>query len=72
MDKHNRLVEASFLITFFFVYFYYFEANYFTTLKWVLSYIDINQPQGYMYSPPEACGSFLMGVTGCEGICVLF
>ena len=27
------------------------EANYFTTLQWVLSYIDMNQPWGYMYSP---------------------
>ena len=36
---------------FFFIYFYQLEANYFTILKWVLSYIDMNQPWIYMYSP---------------------
>ena len=32
------------------------EANYFTTLQWVLSYTDMNQPWSYMYShldPPS-------------------
>ena len=29
---------------FFFIYFYQLEANYLTTLQWVLSYIDMNQP----------------------------
>ena len=36
---------------FFFIYFYELEANYFTILQWVLSYIDMNQPWSYMYSP---------------------
>ena len=38
-------------IHFFFIYFYQLEANYFTILQWVLSYIDMNQPWIYMYSP---------------------
>ena len=52
---------------FFFIYFYQLEANYFTILQWVLSYIDMNQPWIYMYSPsqsplpppslPDPCGS---------------
>ena len=33
----------------FFLYFYQLEANYFTILQWVLSYIDMNQPWIYMY-----------------------
>ena len=39
---------------FFFIYFYWLEANYFTTLEWVLSYIDMNQPWSYMYSPSRS------------------
>ena len=39
---------------FFFIYFYQLEANYFTTLQWVLSYIDMNQPWSYMYSPSQS------------------
>ena len=35
---------------FFSIYFYQLEANYFTILQWVLSYIDMNQPWSYMYS----------------------
>ena len=30
------------------------EANYFTILEWVLSYIDMNQPWIYMYSPSRS------------------
>ena len=30
------------------------EANYFTILQWFLSYIDMNQPQIYMYSPSRS------------------
>ena len=37
------------LMSFFF--FNLLEANHFTTLQWVLSYIDMNQPWSYMYSP---------------------
>ena len=39
------------LISFLFIlfYFYWLEANYFTTFPWVLSYIDMNQPWSYMY-----------------------
>ena len=36
---------------FFFIYFYQLKANYFTTFQCVLSYIDMNQPWSYMYSP---------------------
>ena len=57
-----------FFVDFFlFIYFYYLEANYFTTFQWVLSYIDMNQPWSYMYSssqsplpppsPPDSSGS---------------
>ena len=42
------------LFFFFFIYFYYLEANYFTTLQWVLSYIDMNQPWSYKYSPSRS------------------
>ena len=36
---------------FFFIYFYYLEDNHFTVLQWALSYIDMNEPWIYMYSP---------------------
>ena len=39
---------------FFSIYFYQLEANYFTILQWFLSYIDINQPWIYMYSPSRS------------------
>ena len=39
---------------FFFIYFYQLEANYFTILQWFLSYIDMNQPWIYMYSPSRS------------------
>ena len=38
-------------IYFFFIYFYWLEANYFTILWWFLPYIDLNQPCIYMCSP---------------------
>ena len=38
------------MIFYLFIYFYQLEANYFTILQWVLSYIDMNQPWIYMYS----------------------
>ena len=40
--------------SFFFFVFYQLEANYFTILQWVLSYIDMNQPQIYMYFPSRS------------------
>ena len=43
-----------FFFFFLFMYFYQLEANYFTTLQWVLSYIDMNQPWIYMYSPSQS------------------
>ena len=43
-----------FIFLFFFIYFYQLEANYFTILQWVLSYIDMNQPWIYMYSPSQS------------------
>ena len=37
------------------LFFYYqLEANYFTILQWLLSYIDKNQPWFYMYSPSRS------------------
>ena len=39
---------------FFSIYFYQLEANYFTILQWFLSYIDMNQPWIYMYSPSQS------------------
>ena len=44
----------AFSFFFFFIYFYQLEANYFTTLQWVLSYSDMNQPWSYMYSPSRS------------------
>ena len=38
---------------YFFTYFYQLEANFFTILQWVLSYIDMNQPWIYMHSPSQ-------------------
>ena len=48
--KHIVLVFCFF----FSVYFYQLEANYFTILQWFLSYIDMNQPWVYMYSPSRS------------------
>ena len=45
---------ALFLVFFFFIYFYQLEANYFTILYCILSYIDMNQPRIYMYSPSRS------------------
>ena len=39
------------VFSFFSIYFYQLEANYFTILQWFLSYIDMNQPWIYVYSP---------------------
>ena len=36
------------------IFFYQLEANYFTILQWFLSYIDMNQPWIYMYSPSRS------------------
>ena len=36
---------------FFSIYFYQLEANNFTVFQWFLSYIDMNHPWIYMYSP---------------------
>ena len=41
-------------LSFFFIHFYQLEANYFTTLQWFLSYIEMNQPWSYMYSPSQS------------------
>ena len=46
--------KTCFLFFFFSIYFYKLEANYFTTFQWVLSYIDMNQPWSYMYSPSRS------------------
>ena len=40
--------------SFFFIYFYQMKANYFTTLQWVLSYIEMKQPWVYMCSPSRS------------------
>ena len=36
------------------IFFYQLKANYFTILQWFLSYIDMNQPWIYMYSPSRS------------------
>ena len=56
-----------YLFFIFIIFFDWLEANYFTILQWFLSYIDMNQPWIYMYSPsqsllpppspPDPCGS---------------
>ena len=50
--KAGVVISISDKIEFFFlfIYFYQLEANYFATLQWVWSYIDMNQPWIYMYS----------------------
>ena len=48
------LIFLPILFYFIFIYFYQFEANYFTILQWVLSYIDMNQPWSYMCSPSRS------------------
>ena len=51
-DKDN--VKGNFFsCIYLFIYFYQLEANYFTILQWFLSYIDMNQPWIYMYSPSQ-------------------
>ena len=40
--------------SFFSIYFYQLEANYFTILQQFLPYIDMNQPWIYMYSPSRS------------------
>ena len=48
----NEIIPICFFFSAFFpIYFYYLEANYFTILQRFLSYIDMNQPWIYMYSP---------------------
>ena len=51
-------MTEQFSLQFIFLLFYYFfnqlEVNYFTTLQWFLSYIDMNQPWIYMYSPSRS------------------
>ena len=44
-----------FFLSFFSIYFYQLEANYFTVLQWFLPYIDMNQPWIYMCSPTLSC-----------------
>ena len=46
--ESNTLDNKMYGYTFFFIYFYQLEANYFTILKWVLSYIDMNQPYTFV------------------------
>ena len=54
-NMENIRKQHIFLTLFiFFIYFYQLEANYFTILQWFLSYIDMNQPWIYMYSPSQS------------------
>ena len=63
----TTLFSISFYFLFIQLFFYQLEANYFTILQQILSYIDMNQPWIYMYSPsqsplpppspPNPCGS---------------
>ena len=46
--------QRNFFKSFFSIYFYQLEANYFTILQWFLSYIDMNQPWIYKYSPSSS------------------
>ena len=48
------IAESQAFSFFFFIYFYQLETNYFTVLQWFLSYIDMNQPWIYMYSPSRS------------------
>ena len=43
-----------FILFNFYLFFYQLEPNYFTILQWFLSYIDMNQPLIYMYSPSQS------------------
>ena len=52
-QKGNYFICFSFLF-YFFIYFYQLEANYFTILQWVLSYIGMNQPWICMYFPSRS------------------
>ena len=45
--------KQSFIYLFIF-HLFVLEANYFTILQWFLSYIDMNQPWIYMYSPSQS------------------
>ena len=54
--RQERRHTLSLSFFFLFIYFYQLETNYFTTLQWVLSYIDMNQPWSYMYQ--LLCGEF--------------
>ena len=47
----------SFLSFFFFPFIFISEANYFTTLQWVLSYIDMNQPWSFSFQMQDASTS---------------
>ena len=49
-----NLLGFFFCSFFFFIYFYQLEANYFTILQWFLSYVDMNQPWIYRYSPSRS------------------
>ena len=55
--KGHLLVSGAYYFAtcfFFFIYFYLLEANYFTVLYWILSYIVMNQPWSYMHSPSRS------------------
>ena len=41
-EKKRSAVCFVFFLIFFFLYFYKLEANYFITLQWFLSYIEMN------------------------------
>ena len=49
----NLFFLFSFLFLFF-IFIYQLEVNYLTILQWFLSYIDMNQPWIYMYSPSRS------------------
>ena len=55
-SKASILRGSAFFFFFFFNLFFLnqLEANYFTIFQWFLSYIDMNQPWIYMYSPSRS------------------
>ena len=57
---NNNGKKLDIIIFYFFVFFFSLHlfllvgGYYFTTFQWVLSYIDMNQPWNYMYSPSRS------------------
>ena len=48
------MIERHCILTFIFFSFIFISWRLITTFQWVLSYIDMNQPWSYMYSPSRS------------------